>query len=325
MIHGRSNLDILEELDGFVCGHLEAKKALISLVNRSKIRHHQKWIEHIHKDYLIQPHKLLLIGQSGTGKTHLVESLQELVDFPLVRVDATKLNPTGASGGVKEDELRKMIISKANEYTMKKRGFYHSLEGTIDQMVVFIDEIDKVARKGNVSGADVSREGVQRDLLPLIEGCTVTTKHGTIKTDHILFITSGAFHLSKPSDLIPELQGRLPIRVELSALTPDDFERILTEPTASLTEQQEALLKTEGVEITFTKDGIRRIAETAYEVNERTENIGARRLHTILERLLEDVSFEAGDGKTQVEINAAYVEAHVGELAKNEDLSRFIL
>lgn len=200
-----------------------------------------------------------------------------------------------------------------------------AIEAAEQNGIVFIDEIDKVARKGNVSGADVSREGVQRDLLPLIEGCTVTTKHGTIKTDHILFITSGAFHLSKPSDLIPELQGRLPIRVELQALTPDDFERILTEPTASLTEQQEALLKTEGVEITFTKDGIRRIAETAYEVNERTENIGARRLHTILERLLEDVSFEAGDGKKQVEIDSAYVEAHVGELAKNEDLSRFIL
>ncbi|HSC67652.1 MAG TPA: ATP-dependent protease ATPase subunit HslU [Cellvibrio sp.] len=200
-----------------------------------------------------------------------------------------------------------------------------AIEAAEQNGIVFIDEIDKVARKGNVSGADVSREGVQRDLLPLIEGCTVSTKHGTIKTDHILFITSGAFHLSKPSDLIPELQGRLPIRVELSALTPDDFERILTEPTASLTEQQEALLKTEGVDVTFTKDGIRRIAETAFEVNERTENIGARRLHTILERLLEDVSFEAGDGKAQVEINAAYVESHLGELAKNEDLSRFIL
>ena len=191
--------------------------------------------------------------------------------------------------------------------------------------IVFIDEIDKVARRGNVSGADVSREGVQRDLLPLIEGCTVSTKHGMIKTDHILFITSGAFHLSKPSDLIPELQGRLPIRVELQALTPDDFERILTEPTASLTEQQIALLKTEGVDIAFTKDGIRRIAETAFEVNERTENIGARRLHTILERLLEDISFDAGTDKTRVEINAAYVEEHLGELAKNEDLSRYIL
>jgi ATP-dependent HslUV protease ATP-binding subunit HslU len=191
--------------------------------------------------------------------------------------------------------------------------------------IVFIDEIDKVARRGQTSGADVSREGVQRDLLPLIEGCTVSTKHGMIKTDHILFITSGAFHLSKPSDLIPELQGRLPIRVELQALTPDDFERILTEPKASLSEQQVALLKTEGVDIQFTKDGIRRIAETAFEVNERTENIGARRLHTILERLLEDVSFDAGDNHKQIEINAAYVEKQLGELAKDEDLSRYIL
>lgn len=200
-----------------------------------------------------------------------------------------------------------------------------AVEAVEQNGIVFIDEIDKVARRGNVSGADVSREGVQRDLLPLIEGCTVSTKHGMIKTDHILFITSGAFHLSKPSDLIPELQGRLPIRVELQALTPDDFERILTEPTASLTEQQIALLQTEGVTISFTKDGIRRIAETAFEVNERTENIGARRLHTILERLLEDVSFDAGTDKTAIEIDAAYVEAHLGELAKNEDLSRYIL
>ncbi len=197
---------------------------------------------------------------------------------------------------------------------------------TVEQNgIVFIDEIDKVARRGNVSGADVSREGVQRDLLPLIEGCTVSTKHGMVKTDHILFITSGAFHLSKPSDLIPELQGRLPIRVELQALTPDDFERILTEPKASLTEQQQALLRTEGVEVSFTKDGIRRIAETAFEVNERTENIGARRLHTILERLLEDVSFDAGNDAKAIEINAAYVDNHLGELAKNEDLSRYIL
>ncbi len=191
--------------------------------------------------------------------------------------------------------------------------------------IVFLDEIDKVAKKGDTGGADVSREGVQRDLLPLIEGCTVSTKHGMIKTDHILFISSGAFHLSKPSDLIPELQGRLPIRVELNALTPDDFERILTEPSASLTEQHYALLKTEGVEVVFTADGIRRIAETAYDVNERTENIGARRLHTLLERLLEDVSFDAGSQHAKVEVDAAYVEKQLGELAKDEDLSRYIL
>lgn len=229
----------------------------------------------------------------------------------------TKLTIKQALKQLQEEEAGKLV----NHEDIKAQA----IETAEQNGIVFIDEIDKVARRGETSGADVSREGVQRDLLPLIEGCTVTTKHGIIKTDHILFITSGAFHLSKPSDLIPELQGRLPIRVELSALTPDDFERILTEPRASLTEQQQALLKTEGIDIHFTKDGIRRIAETAWEVNERTENIGARRLHTMLERLLEDVSFDAGSEQTQLEIDAAYVEKHLGELAKNEDLSRYIL
>lgn len=229
----------------------------------------------------------------------------------------TKLTVKQAFKQLQDEEAAKLV----NEEDVKTRA----IEAAEQNGIVFIDEIDKVTRRGQTTGADVSREGVQRDLLPLIEGCTVTTKHGLIKTDHILFITSGAFHLSKPSDLIPELQGRLPIRVELTALTPDDFERILTEPRASLTEQQQALLATEGVEINFTKDGIRRIAETAWEVNERTENIGARRLHTILERLLEDISFDSGNDLKSLEINAAYVESHVGELAKNEDLSRFIL
>ncbi|KUJ83893.1 ATP-dependent protease ATPase subunit HslU [Microbulbifer flavimaris] len=192
--------------------------------------------------------------------------------------------------------------------------------------IVFLDEIDKVAKRQDTGGADVSREGVQRDLLPLIEGSTVTTKHGMIKTDHILFIASGAFHLSKPSDLIPELQGRLPIRVELDSLTSADFQRILTEPSASLTEQQKALLATEGLQLEFADDGIRRIAEVAFEVNERTENIGARRLHTVLERLLEEISFSAGDGESKtVTIDAGYVDSHLGELSQNEDLSRFIL
>ena len=239
-----------------------------------------------------------------------------------------------SSLGRDKTKKAKMTIKKALKYLQDEEAAKlvseediktQALAAVEQNGIVFIDEIDKVARRGNVGGADVSREGVQRDLLPLIEGCTVTTKHGTVKTDHILFITSGAFHLSKPSDLIPELQGRLPIRVELQALTPGDFERILTEPKASLTEQQIALLKTEDVDIVFTKDGIRRIAETAYEVNERTENIGARRLNTILERLLEDISFDAGNDKKQIEINAAYVEEHLGELAKNEDLSRYIL
>lgn len=197
--------------------------------------------------------------------------------------------------------------------------------------IVFIDEIDKVAKRQEGSGGgDVSREGVQRDLLPLIEGCTVTTKYGMIKTDHILFVASGAFSMSKPSDLIPELQGRLPIRVELQALTPDDFKRILTEPTASLTEQYKALLSTEGLNIEFVEDGIDQLAQTAFKVNETTENIGARRLHTMMERLLEKVSFDAESLATQysenpLKINAAFVDEHLGEIAQDEDLSRFIL
>lgn len=192
--------------------------------------------------------------------------------------------------------------------------------------IVFIDEIDKVTQRGEVNGPGVSREGVQRDLLPLVEGCTVSTKYGMIRTDHILFIASGAFHLSKPSDLIPELQGRLPIRVELNALNAEDFEKILTEPNASLTEQYSALLSTEGVTVRFNDSGIKRIAEIAFEVNERTENIGARRLHTVVERLLEDISFDASDlsGQT-IEIDAEYVDKQLNDLVEDQDLSRFIL
>jgi ATP-dependent HslUV protease ATP-binding subunit HslU len=192
--------------------------------------------------------------------------------------------------------------------------------------IVFIDEIDKVAKRGETMGVDVSREGVQRDLLPLVEGCTVTTKYGMVRTDHILFIASGAFHAARPSDLIPELQGRFPIRVELNSLTAEDFVRILTEPDASLTEQYAALLATENVTIEFAATGVRRIAEIAHHANQQMENIGARRLHTVLERLLETISFEAADrGGQKVVVDDAYVEAHLGELLKNEDLSRYIL
>jgi ATP-dependent HslUV protease ATP-binding subunit HslU len=191
---------------------------------------------------------------------------------------------------------------------------------------VFLDELDKVTHRSDAIGADVSREGVQRDLVPLVEGCTVTTKFGMVRTDHILFIASGAFHTSKPSDLIPELQGRFPIRVELNALTAEDFIRILTEPDASLTEQYEALLATEGVDLRFDKSGVGRIAEVAFRVNEQTENIGARRLHTVLERLLDVISFEAADRSGQkIVIDAAYVDEQLGELLKDEDLSRYIL
>ena len=189
-----------------------------------------------------------------------------------------------------------------------------------------MDEIDKIARRGESHGPDISREGVQRDLLPLIEGSTVSTKHGMVRTDHILFIASGAFHLSKPSDLIPELQGRLPNRVELSSLGVEDFVRILTEPAASLTEQYQALLGTEGVQLAFVASGVRRIAEIAQHVNDRSENIGARRLHTVMERLLESLSFTAPSRVGQaVEIDAAYVDLHLGELVKDEDWARYIL
>ncbi|HIO92513.1 MAG TPA: ATP-dependent protease ATPase subunit HslU [Leucothrix mucor] len=216
-----------------------------------------------------------------------------------------------------EEEAHKMV----NEEDLKARA----INNVEQNGIVFLDEIDKVVRKGEAGGADVSREGVQRDLLPLIEGCSVTTKHGIVNTDHILFVASGAFHLAKPSDLIPELQGRLPIRVEMTALSAHDFERILTEPDASLTEQYIGLLKTEGVDLTFTEDGIKRLAETAFLVNERTENIGARRLHTVMERLLEDVLYNAPDCESSLTMDATAVDASLGELVQDEDLSRYIL
>lgn len=219
---------------------------------------------------------------------------------------------------VREEEAAKLV----NEDEIKSQAL-HAVEQT---GIVFIDELDKVAKRSETTGADVSREGVQRDLLPLIEGCSVSTKYGVVKTDHILFIASGAFHLAKPSDLIPELQGRLPIRVELSALTPKDFERILTEPKASLTEQYQALLAIEGVGLEFAKEGIARIAHLAWQVNEGTENIGARRLHTVLERLLEELSFSANDlADSNVTVDEAYVNEHLANLVSNTDLSRFIL
>ena len=235
-------------------------------------------------------------GQTKKRKMKIKEALKTLIDD-----EAAKL--------VNPEELKQKAID-----AVEQNG------------IVFIDEIDKICKKGEYSGADVSREGVQRDLLPLVEGSTVNTKHGMVKTDHILFIASGAFQVARPSDLIPELQGRLPIRVELSALTAEDFERILTEPNASLTEQYKALMATEGVNIEFTQDAIKKIAEAAFRVNEKTENIGARRLHTVMERLMDKISFNASDmdGQT-VNIDAAYVSEALGDVVENEDLSRFIL
>lgn len=225
-----------------------------------------------------------------------------------------------------KDAFKQLIEEEAAKMLNPEDIKEQALTAVEQNGIVFLDEIDKICKRGDVSGPDVSREGVQRDLLPLVEGTTVSTKHGMVKTDHILFIASGAFQMSKPSDLIPELQGRLPIRVELQALTSADFVRILTEPNASLTTQYKALMATEGVNVEFTQDGIRRIAETAFQVNETTENIGARRLHTVLERLMEEISFKASDLHGQsIEIDAAYVDRYLGELAQDEDLSRFIL
>ena len=257
------------------------------------------------------------------GMEEMTNQLQNLfANMGKGKRKSRKLKDKEALKMVRDEEAGRLV----NDEELKAKA----LEAVEQHGIVFIDEIDKVAKRGNVGGADVSREGVQRDLLPLIEGCTVNTKLGMVKTDHILFIASGAFHLSKPSDLVPELQGRLPIRVELKALSPQDFERILSEPHASLTEQYRELLKTEGLNIEFMPEGIKRLAEIAWQVNEKTENIGARRLHTLLERLLEEVSFSAGDiasaqNEEPIRIDAEYVNSHLGELAENEDLSRYIL
>lgn len=253
------------------------------------------------------------------GMEEMVGQLQNMMEnLSSKRTKKKRLKVKDALKQLCEDEATKLV----NDDEIKARA----LELVEQNGIVFIDEIDKITRRGQSTGADVSREGVQRDLLPLVEGCSVFTKYGMIRTDHILFIASGAFHLSKPSDLIPELQGRLPIRVELKALTADDFVRILTEPNASLTEQYIALMQTEGVTLEFDVSGIQRIAEIAFQVNERTENIGARRLHTIMERLLETISFEASDRSgLQVKIDKKYVDDQLKNLVNNEDLSHYIL
>lgn len=242
-----------------------------------------------------------MFASLGGGKAHKRKLTVKAARPLLIEEEAAKL--------VNEDDIRAAAIEACEQHG-----------------IVFIDEIDKVAKRADVQGGDVSREGVQRDLLPLVEGSSVSTKYGTVRTDHILFIASGAFHLAKPSDLVPELQGRFPIRVELDALSKADFVRILTEPKAALTRQYVELLKTEGVEVRFGDDAIDRLAEIAFQVNERQENIGARRLHTVLERLLDSLSYEAPDrGGQQVTIDRAYVDAHMGELVRDPDLTRYIL
>jgi ATP-dependent HslUV protease ATP-binding subunit HslU len=253
------------------------------------------------------------------GMEDMTSQLQGMFqNLGTARQKTRKLKVKDALKHLTDEEAAKLI----DEDELKAQA----LEAVEQHGIVFLDELDKVARSSGTQGADVSREGVQRDLLPIVEGSTVNTKYGMVRTDHILFIASGAFHVSKPSDLIPELQGRFPIRVELNSLTTDDFVRILTEPDASLTAQYKALLNTEEVRIEFSESGVRRIAEVAFLVNENTENIGARRLHTVMERLLETVSFEASEKSgSHVQINAGYVDDHLAELSKDEDLSRYIL
>jgi ATP-dependent HslUV protease ATP-binding subunit HslU len=256
---------------------------------------------------------------SPPGMEDMTSQLQNMFqNMSSEKTNKRKLKIKEAIKALQEEEAGKIV----NQEDIKAKAL-HAVE---QNGIVFIDEIDKICKRGDSSGPDVSREGVQRDLLPLVEGSTVTTKHGMIKTDHILFIASGAFQMAKPSDLIPELQGRLPIRVELKALTTEDFVRILTEPNASLTEQYIALMATESVNISFSEDGITAIANAAWQVNESTENIGARRLHTMMERLTEEISFTANDRAGEVIlIDKSFVETTLNEVVKNEDLSRFIL
>ena len=280
----------------------------------------------------------LVAGELDEREIEFDVSMQIGIDImtpPGMEEMASQLQGMFQNMGGQKTQKRKMRIKDAYPLLLEEESARLVNEEEIKQQalqnaeqngIVFIDELDKVAKRSEYAGADVSREGVQRDLLPLVEGCTVSTRYGMIKTDHILFIASGAFHLSKPSDLIPELQGRLPIRVELRALNVDDFKRILTEPQASLQEQYRALMDTEGVDLGFTEDAIQRIAEIAWQVNETTENIGARRLHTVMEKLLDVISYEAPDrsGET-IRLDAAYVNEHLDNLAGDEDLSRYIL
>jgi ATP-dependent HslUV protease ATP-binding subunit HslU len=286
---------------------------------RKKLREGKLDDKEIEIDVHVSPMGVEIMAPPGMEEmTSQLQSMFQSMGSGKMR--SRKMSVKKAMQTLQEEEAEKLV----NEEEIRLRA----VESVEQNGIVFLDEIDKICKRSEMGGGggEVSREGVQRDLLPLVEGSTVSTKYGTIKTDHILFIASGAFHVSKPSDLIPELQGRFPIRVELNALTADDFVRILTEPNASLTEQYAALLATEGVSLSFAESGIKRIAELGFQVNETTENIGARRLHTMLERLLEEISFNAPDlvEKTIV-IDEAYVDGHLTEFAEDEDLSRYIL
>lgn len=284
---------------------------------RKKLREDQLADREIELDVVVPAHQMEVMGPPGMEE--MTEQLRGMFgQMGQSKKQTRKLKISEAQRLLADEEAAKLV----NEDDIKTQAL-HMLE---QNGIVFIDEIDKVTSRSEGSGAEVSRQGVQRDLLPLVEGTTVSTKYGMVKTDHILFVASGAFHLSKPSDLIPELQGRFPIRVELQSLSVKDFEAILTQTHASLMKQYQALLATENVGLEFTQDGITRLAQIAFDVNERTENIGARRLATVMERLLDDVSFDAVSlSGTTVRVDAAYVDIRLGELSQNEDLSRYIL
>ena len=303
--------EIKKQLDEYVVGQDEAKMTLAVAVYN-----HYKRIFFSGEDGGVEIAKsnVLLLGPTGVGKTYLAQTLAKLLDVPFAIADATTLTEAGYVGEDVESILSRLLQVADYDVALAERG------------IVFIDEFDKIAEKGRSNGPDVSREGVQRDILPIVEGATVNTKYGLVKTDHILFIAAGAFHVSKPSDLIPELQGRFPIRVELQSLTVDDFRRILTEPNQSLVKQYKALLETDGVTLEFTDDGIDAIAEYAYRVNLETENIGARRLHTILEKILEDVAYEAPDiDEKHIVVNKEFVSGKLNDVVQNVDLSHYIL
>ena len=315
-------------LDNYVVGQESAKRTLSVAVYNHYKRVNMEMREsaalrdraaHASDDPLagvqVSKSNILLLGPTGVGKTYLAQTLAKVMNVPFVIADATTLTEAGYVGDDVETVLQRLIQAADGDVARAQQG------------IVYIDEIDKIAGGAERHGSgDVSREGVQRDLLPLIEGTSVKTKYGWVKTDHVLFICSGAFHLSKPSDLVPELQGRLPIRVELKSLTEEDFERILTQTDASVVKQYEALLGADGAKLTFTPEAIKAIAHYAFEVNERTENIGARRLYTVMEKLLEEVSFDAGcRSAMEVTIDEAYVRERLDVLAGDQDLSRYVL
>src|SRR5438445_388987 len=304
---------IVEELDRYVIGQRDAKR-MVAIALRTRWRR-QRLPAHLRDE--VMPKNIIMIGPTGVGKTEISRRLAKLTQAPFIKVEASKYTEIGYVGR----DCESMVRDLAEQAVVKE-----AVAKTEQHGIIFLDEIDKIAGRERTIGPDVSREGVQRDLLPIVEGSTVTTKYGPVKTDHILFIAAGAFHVAKPSDLIPELQGRFPIRVELEPLTKDDFIRILTEPQNALLKQYTALLETEGITLDFTREGIEEIAATAVQVNERSENIGARRLFTIMERLLEEVSFSAPElTERKLTIDAKVVRDRLKDIVKDDDLSRYIL